>query len=99
MGFIKGFTMYSLGAYPALVKNDSGMECVVELYDVPCMNRLDKLEGYPSYYTRKRMRVQTPEGNVLAWVYYMNRDLSSNPMVSSGDWKQYLKDAKNRSSK
>lgn len=89
MGEISGFTMYSLGAYPALTRGEG--TSVVELYDVACMDDLDSLEGFPTYYTRKQVKVDTPDGAKMAWVYYMKRELMSNPVVESGDWKKYLK--------
>lgn len=88
MGSVKGFTMHSLGAYPALVRGDG--EAVVELYDVACMKALDTLEGFPTYYTRKQVKVDTPDGAVMAWVYYMKRKLTDH-VVEGGDWKKYLK--------
>lgn len=92
MGVVTGFSMYSLGDYPALVRNkDSLTEVVVELYDVASLVNLDRLEGYPKYYSRKQVKVDTPQGAVMAWVYYMKRDDLTIP-VESGDWKKYLKE-------
>ena len=92
MGVVSGFRMHSLGAYPALIRDtDSLMEVVVELYDVSCMKNLDRLEGYPKYYSRKQVKIDTPQGAVMAWVYHMERQLTDYP-VECGDWKKYLKE-------
>jgi gamma-glutamylcyclotransferase (GGCT)/AIG2-like uncharacterized protein YtfP len=91
MGVVKGFGMYSLGAYPALTKEGVKCDVVVELYEVGSMDKLDHLEGFPQYYTRKQTKVDTPDGPVMAWVYYMKRKLT-NPFVKCGDWKKYLKE-------
>lgn len=91
MGIAKGFRMHSLGAYPALVRDpDSPTEVVVELYDVSCMKNLDRLEGYPKYYARKQVKIDTPQGAVLAWVYHMERNLTEYH-IEGGDWKKWLK--------
>jgi gamma-glutamylcyclotransferase (GGCT)/AIG2-like uncharacterized protein YtfP len=37
-----------------------------------CMARLDSLEGYPNYYTRKQVQVQCGGDSFTAWVYQMN---------------------------
>ena len=91
MGITKGWKMHSLGAYPALTRSDKADEVVVELYQVGNMDKLDHLEGYPKYYTRKQVKVETPTGAVLAWVYYMKGELT-DPVVVGGDWKKWLKE-------
>lgn len=91
-GLVKGFGMYSLGAYPALslqcpIKTD----VVVEVYEVVggTMNSLDMLEGYPSFYTRKLCVIETTNGDVEAWVYFI-KDLLNEEIVECGDWVVFL---------
>lgn len=90
-GVVKGFGMYSLGAYPTLTRKGEHTDVVVEVYNVTgnTFVSLDALEGYPTYYNRKQVRVDTPDGPTLAWIYYMKRKISS-ALVLSGDWKKYL---------
>ena len=90
-GIVKGFGMYSLGAYPALVREGRHVPVVVEMYEVTpkIMAGLDNLEGFPSYYTRKLCPILINGESVPAWVYYMDRTFTKG-FVTSGDWKQYI---------
>lgn len=89
-GTITGFQMHSLQAYPALVPKDGCNPVKVEVYKVSpmIMNALDNLEGYPSFYNRKMVEVETEDGKRVAWVYYMNT--CNGDVVESGDWVEYL---------
>lgn len=51
---------------------------------------MDRLEGYPSLYRREQIRVHlSGGGQVLAWVYIMNRLPEGAPVIESGDWVAY----------
>lgn len=51
---------------------------------------MDRLEGYPSLYRREQIRVHlVGGGQVLAWVYIMNRLPDGAPVIESGDWVAY----------
>lgn len=91
-GIVKGFGMYSLGAYPALSREGNHTDVVVELYSVPDkdMVNVDHLEGFPSYYTRKLCPVVVNGASVPAWVYYM-KGLLTEGFVPSGDWTEYVR--------
>ena len=67
---LKGWDMYSLGGFPAITQGSG--EIYGELYavDDATMQRLDVLEGYPSFYNR--MLVKTRAG-IRAWVYYIEQ--------------------------
>ena len=53
---------------------------------------MDRLEGYPSLYRREQIRVHlVGGGQVLAWVYIMNRLPDGAPVIESGDWVAYRK--------
>lgn len=90
-GVVKGFGMYSLGMYPALSREGKKTPVVVELYEVGTMTmtRLDNLEGFPSYYTRKMCPVQVNGETIPAWVYYMDRALEEE-FVEGGDWVEFF---------
>lgn len=90
--------LYGLGGFPGLKtivdERDDGIipfvsegPCVTgELYritdeDLPFI--LDRYEGYPSLYSRRR--VEAEDGNVT-WVYEYNGDPRPDAIVPSGNW-------------
>ena len=91
-GIVRGFGMYSLGMYPALVREGTHSDVVVEMYQVSdkTMKCVDKLEGFPSYYTRKLCPISIEGEMVPAWVYYMKGSLTDG-FVPSGDWTKYVR--------
>lgn len=91
-GTVKGFGMYSLGAYPALTREGPHTDVVVELYHVDdkSMSALDTLEGFPHYYTRKLCPITIEGESVPAWVYYMKEKLEEG-FVPNGDWVKYVR--------
>lgn len=83
---VKGFRMYSLGAFPAIVYNGGQNLVTVEVYEVDddTFRSLDMLEGYPSLYDRAE--VETSQG--MVWVYYQHEPPSTT-IVASGDWVEF----------
>lgn len=84
---LDGFIMYSLGGFPCVRSVfPEGNEIVVEVYEVDdeTFARLDVLEGFPSFYDRKK--VSTKYGD--AWIYTIERE-KSRPVVEGGDWVLY----------
>lgn len=85
--------MLSLGAFPGLIKKDQLSTIIGEVYEVDeeTFERLDNLEGYPSFYDREQRR--TKNGH-LVWVYFLNspeRDFyKGEAVVEDGDWRKYL---------
>lgn len=82
---IKGFTMYSLGGFPACVpSDDEDSRVIVEVYEVNDqeLDALDGLEGYPRLYNRQE--VETCCGT--AWMYYMDTPPVHAPVVEGGCW-------------
>jgi gamma-glutamylcyclotransferase (GGCT)/AIG2-like uncharacterized protein YtfP len=80
---VSGFDMYSMGGFPFITPAQG--EIRIELYKVghATMLRLDRLEGYPSFYDRKL--IQTSKGQ--AWIYFIvGKNLSNYEKVQSGDW-------------
>lgn len=79
--------MHSLGGFPAVVL-EGGTTVHGELYEVdePTMQRLDRLEGCPSFYQRTRVSMSTGES---AWVYVMAASkLAGRAEVPSGRWER-----------
>lgn len=84
-----GFNMVSLGGYPAVY--ESVGDITIEVYDVAhneeeSMRRLDRLEGFPTFYNRKL--IDTSQGP--AWIYFMPEEqLAHRRAVPNGDWVEY----------
>lgn len=81
------FTLVDTGSYPAAL--DYGRTPIVgDLYDVDAATfaNLDTLEGYPVFYTRRR--ITTSAG--LAWIYLWAATRHREwPVIQSGDWRRY----------
>ena len=76
------FRMVSLGAFPALVPDNSKHDMTGEVYEVDAdtMEDLDRLEGFPTFYSRTQI-----DG---CWVYYLTgHDYSRYPEVAGGCWR------------
>lgn len=68
-----------------------------ELYRVNpvCMNALDRLEGYPDFYNRRKVMVMGEdmpgqEWAETAWVYHCE-DAANVPVVEGGNWMDFHK--------
>ena len=62
--------MVSFGAYPAVVDNgNSYIKGEVYEIDDEALGILDQLEGYPSFYDRKLIKLKTFDKPV--WIYYL----------------------------
>lgn len=85
---VEGFEMYSYGAFPFIKHGDGTI--IVEVYEVDeeTFKRLDRLEGYPSFYDRELIEVG---GQHQAWIYFIEQDASDNLRVENGDWKDWKK--------
>lgn len=91
---VKGFTMLDWGSFPALIESDNTDDITIEVYSVddPSFARLDRLEGYPSFYNRKI--INTSHGE--AWVYFIKEGNKGNyNIVESGDWVKYYSSRNN----
>jgi len=95
---VSGFTMVSLGAYPACISDETSTTSVLgEVWkiDTETFQRLDRLEGYPHFYDRKE--VDTFAGK--AWIYFMPKEKRNEELyekIQSGSWKQYLSERKKK---
>jgi len=79
------YTMLSLGSFPGIV--EGGETAIkIEVYQVnqDTFTNLDRLEGYPNFYNRKK--IETKFGD--AWIYFLEGREYSTTYVPSGDWKE-----------
>lgn len=77
------WTMYSLGFCPCVSPHgDTAVEIEVYKVDEQVFSRLDMLEGYPSFYDRKRIDTEYGE----SWMYFIDREQSNNNVIESGVW-------------
>lgn len=90
------FKMYSLGGFPAIVPSEEvDIEVVTEVYsvDTGTFERLDALEGYPSFYDRKVVPVKLDDTDeiVECWIYFQHEEPSySYGLVEDNDWYKYI---------
>lgn len=77
------YTMYSLGGFPG-VREEGNTPITGEVYQIPeiVFKRLDRLEGYPSFYDRKKIPTKWGE----AWIYLVSKEYINNHIVISGIW-------------
>lgn len=82
---VSGFEMFSLGGFP-FVRHGEG-DITIEVYEVNehTSMRVDMLEGYPLFYNREQ--IDTPYGQ--AWIYFIDRQETTSPPVTHGDWVAY----------
>lgn len=77
------YTMYHLGAFPCItLEGDTPIHVEVYEVDSDTFKRLDMLEGYPSFYNRKK--INTILGT--AWIYYMTKPTWGTDMIVGGKW-------------
>ena len=77
------FTMVSLGGFPGVLPEGS-TRIRGEVFEVDdtTMERVDRLEGYPSFYNRQQIETQFGP----AWMYYLDDSYKGYPEVESGIW-------------
>lgn len=87
----QGYTMFSLGAYPAVVEIGHGI-IHGELWEVPDMirlDRLDRLEQNGRVYTRYERPFEDSHGNIdIAWIYLMPPGQSLKNIIPDGIWRE-----------
>lgn len=81
-----GYTMISLGAYPGVIAKGSGT-VYGELWDIPDIKPLDKLEGNGRFYTRYEHGFEDDDGNEeKAWIYLLPDNHKLLNVIKSGQW-------------
>ena len=87
---LEGARMYNLGFCPAIVpsayvKTDT-VEGEVWLIDGATLQKLDRIEGHPTLYQRRREII----GGEPTWVYFLNSPLTGEELerrrITSGRW-------------
>lgn len=95
---LKGFSLYSLGQFPAVWPGDG--EVIGELHEYDeehceyVLRRIDRIEGFDgtqhSFYFRREIEVETEDGEIeLAYVYVLNNARFpgiSARKIASGIW-------------
>lgn len=82
-----GYTMYSLGGFPAIVEGGSN-PLLVEVYEVDrnTLIQLDGLEGHPNWYCRKPLA--TKYGDAEVYVMPAHKMRNNTHIVEDGIWRQ-----------
>lgn len=85
---IKGFKLYSLGAYPAAVKSDDDSQLIVDLFELDheVYNHIHGME-YGAGYTREVVNI---DGDKYSIFVYPDSGFSVNNLVKSGDWVAHI---------
>lgn len=68
------------------ISNGGTTQITVEVYEIDeeTLEKLDWLEGYPSYYNRQLIDTEFGE----AWIYFIDHRSVGNT-IESGDWAEY----------
>ena len=103
---VKG-KLFDLGEYPAAIPADEDVFIIGELYiaknqqefswaigQLDDYEGLDVEEGETPLYERKVTEVHINDKVTHAWVYWYNGDVSSKPVIASGDMLEYFKNKK-----
>ena len=86
-----GFTLYSLGEYPGMVRQDddhTGVTGEVWAVDTACLQQLDELEGVAEgLYERVSLTLAPPFADEPVETYLYLRDLTGKPALGSA-WQE-----------
>ena len=78
------FTMLHLGGFPGvLLQGDTSI--IGEVYEVDeiTMKRIDRLEGYPSFYDRTKLHTEYGQ----AWIYFLDPHYKDRcEVIEEGVW-------------
>ena len=82
---IKG-DLYDLGPFPGAVESKNGGKIVGEVWDVSnqTVRHLDRLEGHPDFYKRKKVPVLGT--NWQAWAYFLPEVPENAVPMPAGSW-------------
>ena len=89
-----GASMYGIGRYPGAVKDRSGREVIGDVFEVSdpeaVFKVLDKYEG--DEFVRRKAKVRMRRGGELnAWIYWYDPDVSGRTPIRHKDYLNYLK--------
>lgn len=87
-GFLKGYDMYNLGSFPAIVKGSGVVYGEVYSTNEETLKTLDYIEGVDcGLYKRELKTIELESGEVIeAFVYVFSRSLSGAARIKDGDW-------------
>jgi len=83
------YAMYMVSGYPYVTSTEERNPIIGELYaiDDETLDKLDKMEGHPRYYTRREIIVVVEGVEYTAWMYF--RD-PYGTLIPSGDFNDSL---------
>jgi gamma-glutamylaminecyclotransferase len=89
-------TMYCNGGFPVLCLEEPDSKPEVEIYEVDevTLARLDRLEGYPSWYSRDLKTFSIAGEEIKAYIYHQRDDQIRKEyvtVVEGGDWADHIK--------
>jgi gamma-glutamylcyclotransferase (GGCT)/AIG2-like uncharacterized protein YtfP len=66
-----GYLLYDNGWYPCMVEAENGHEVKGEIWEVTAetMKRLDQLEGVPTLYQRRTIKIPDFPNEVIGYIY------------------------------
>jgi len=101
MGTVQG-KLYDMGEYPAAIPSTEEYFITGELYHIAqkeefnqAMEQLDEYEGMlvePGQiplYRREPVNVLFKNTTVIAWMYWYNKEITTQPRIESGDYVAY----------
>ena len=95
------FEMIDMGSYPGLIRSKDINDIEVEVYevDLSTYQRVERLEGYPSFYSREPIETSVGAGDIYFLDNDNGREYPRYPRVvktADGvfDWVKYLKKSK-----
>ncbi|MFM2139571.1 MAG: hypothetical protein RJA57_1878 [Bacteroidota bacterium] len=99
--------LYDLGSYPAGIPSEGEDRIVGELYQIKAESEfswaigqlddyegVDPEEGETALYRRAITRIRYAGGDMAAWIYWYNGDVTGTPRIDSGDLLSYLNSKK-----
>ena len=80
-GFVHGYRLTFRGGGVANIERTTGHKVPVVLWEITpeCELALDRYEGFPSLYIKRKVKVKTANGEVSAFVYVMAAEYEKMP--------------------
>lgn len=71
-----GMFLSSCGAYPFVIESQENIKIPGQLFEITkeTEKQLDILEGYPSYYTKKKIDVKTLDNKIVQATMYIKNE-------------------------
>jgi len=81
--------LYDLGTYPGAYPGEGEITGEVLTLAPAALTILDRIEGHPRFFQRKKVTVKTADGSRKAWIYWAPEPLVlGRDPIPSGDWFQ-----------